>query len=108
MKDKLGKEIKNYLSIILKKIKTMKKLIYLILLGLIVSSCNNPELKSKTLNKDVSVEIRYFDNTLDTLNIHGYEGIEDDLNLDGGDLFITNPYPYVYTSQVKTFKILKQ
>jgi len=104
MKDKLGKEIKNYLSIILKKIKTMKKLTYLILLGLIVSSCNNPE----PILKDVSVEIRYFDNTLDTLNIHGYEGIEDDLNLDGGDLFITNPYPYVYTSQVKTFKILKQ
>lgn len=64
----------------------MKKLTYLILLGLIVSSCNNPEPKSKTLNKDVSVEIRYFDNTLDTISINGYEGIEDDLNLDGGEV----------------------
>jgi hypothetical protein len=86
----------------------MKKLTYLILLGLIVSSCNNPEPKSKTLNKDVSVEVRYFDNTLDTISINGYEGIEDDLNLDGGDLFTTSPYPYIYASQVKTFKILKQ
>ena len=84
----------------------MKKLIFITLLGLIVSSCNNPEPESKPLLRDVSVEVRYFDNTLDTILINGYEGIEDDLNLDGGDLFITCPYPYVYASQVKTFKIL--
>jgi len=54
------------------------------------------------------VQVKYFDNTLDTIVIDGYKGIENDLNLDGGDLFIINPYPYVYASQVKTYKIIKQ
>ena len=86
----------------------MKKLIKLLLIGLIVSSCNNPEPESKPLLKDVSVEVRYFDNTLDTLNIHGYEGIENHLNLDRGDFYLLNPYRYTYASQVKTFRILNQ
>jgi len=86
----------------------MKKLLYLILLGLIVSSCNKPEPEFKSVNKDINIQIRYFDNTLDTILINGYDGIENDLNLDKGDLYLTNPYKYVYASQVKTFKILKQ
>ena len=86
----------------------MKKLIHLILLGLIVSSCNKSKQVLPIVKPTVTVQVKYFDNTLDTIVIDGYKGIENDLNLDGGDLFIINPYPYVYASQVKTFKILKQ
>lgn len=86
----------------------MKKLTYLILLGLIVSSCNEPKQVLHAIKPTVTVQVKYFDNTLDTIVIDGYKGIENDLNLDGGDLFIINPYPYVYASQVKTYKILKQ
>ena len=86
----------------------MKKLTYLILLGLIISSCNEPKQVLHAIKPTVTVQVKYFDNTLDTIVIDGYKGIENDLNLDGGDLFIINPYPYVYASQVKTYKILKQ
>ena len=86
----------------------MKKLIFITLLGLIVSSCSNRQKTINYINKNVSVEVKYFDNTLDTLNISGYEGIGNSLYLDKGDLYILNPYRYTYTSQVKTFKILKQ
>lgn len=85
----------------------MKKLIHLILLGLIVSSCNNPQEISKDTLKDISVQVRYFDNTLDTLNIHGYDGLGYNLRLSEGELYLLNPYRYTYASQVKTFKILK-
>ena len=86
----------------------MKKLTYLILLGLIVSSCNKPEKITKETTKINYVVIKYFDNTLDTLQILGYEGIQNDLNLNKGDLYLSNPYRYTYASQVKTYKILKQ
>jgi len=86
----------------------MKKLTYLILLGLIISSCNEPKQVLHAIKPTVTVQVKYFDNTLDTIVIDGYKGIENDLNLDGGDLFIINPYPYVYASQVKTYKIIKQ
>jgi len=86
----------------------MKKLIKLLLIGLIVSSCNKPKQVLPIVKPTVTVQVKYFDNTLDTIVIDGYKGIENDLNLDGGDLFIINPYPYVYASQVKTYKILKQ
>jgi len=86
----------------------MKKLTYLILLGLIISSCNEPKQVLHAIKPTVTVQVKYFDNTLDTIVIDGYKGIQNDLNLDGGDLFIINPYPYVYASQVKTYKILKQ
>lgn len=89
----------------------MKKLIYLILLGLIVSSCNKPEKVPEVPKSIITVQIKYFDNTLDTLVINENSK---DLNLTSkGEFYsyipyISNPYYHIYATQVKTYKILKQ
>ena len=84
----------------------MKKLLIIITISMLLSGCNKP----KEVNKEVKyvIQIRYFDNTLDTLFINDYKGLENNLNIDQGDLYTLNPWKYVYASQVKTYKIIKK
>lgn len=77
----------------------MKKLIYISLIGLILTSCvESPKEKYYKC----TVEIKYTDNTKDTLILDDYFGnlrLSNEANLKSGF--------HVYATNVKTFKLLK-